>query len=226
MTKALLLAFTALALGPSASSAAQPAKWYVGAAIGSNWVNDFDVSREFSVAGHVLGHGQLHIDMRESTAYLGSIGYRFTDEWSIQGEWARRSNRSDSVRVSATAFLPENDVRLTSKSVMANAIYTMQGLGAVRPYVGLGIGTARIEMEKLDSLGGSHDKSWAFAYQALLGAEVNMSAQWQLFGQYQHVMAAGPSLNSTSARGTSAFQYQLDTYPVSRTLSVGVRYKF
>lgn len=223
MKNIYLLASVFLALGASVASADENQKWYVGGALGTNWVKDFDLDRQTTVTGLGSFNSELDVDMENDTSYFGVVGYRFTDEWSIQGEWSHRSNKSDSVKF-GNASLPDNDVRLKSDALMANAIYTVQGLGAIRPYVGLGIGTARISMDKDDSLGGADDDAWAFAYQGLFGAEVSLSREWLLYGQYQYFRTS-KELTATSSLGTSSQSYDLD-YPSSQTLSIGVRYGF
>ena len=221
--KKALLAIAFLTLSASAAAADQNPKWYVGGAIGKNWVKDFDLERRTTV-GAFSAHAELDVEMKSDTSYSGVFGYRYTDEWSVQGEWSHRSNKSDSVKVGNTS-LQRNDVRLKSDAFMANAIYTVQGLGAIRPYAGVGIGTARVSMDKDDTLGGADDATWAFAYQGLLGAEVSLSRQWLLYGQYQYFRTS-KDLTVTSARGTTSNRYELDSYPANQSFSVGVKYNF
>lgn len=219
------IAATCFALCTSAVLADQDPKWYVGAAVGSNSVNDFSMDRQTVVGAIVTPVVRQDVDMKSGTSYSAVIGYRFTDEWSLQGEWSHRSNKFDTVKMNG-APLTQNDVRLKSDALMANAIYTVQGLGAVRPYIGLGVGTARISVDKNDTLGSSDDSAWALAYQGLVGAEVSLTRQWVAYGQYQYFTTNQPNLKPTTARGTSSNHYTLDSYPASQTLSIGVRYNF
>lgn len=221
-----LIACACLVICTSAALADQDSKWYVGAAVGSNSVKDFSIDRRTGVGAVLLPVTKLDVDMKSDTSFSAIVGYRFTDEWSLQGEWSHRSNKSDSVKTANGSRLPQNDVRLRSDALMANAIYTVRGLGAVRPYAGIGVGAARLRMDKDDSLGGSDDSTWAFAYQGFLGAEVSLSRQWIAYGQYQYFTTSQPNLKPTSVLGTSSQHYVLDSYPASQTLSIGVRYNF
>lgn len=221
-----LLAATFLALGASTASADQASKWYAGGALGTNWVKDYSIDRQTFIGGSPVGTTKLDVDMKSDVSYFGVVGYRYSDEWSVQGELSHRSNKSDSVKVSSGASLTQNEARLKSDALMVNAIYTVQGLGAIRPYAGIGLGAARLKIDKDDGLGGANDSAWAFAYQGLVGAELELSRQWVAYGQYQYFATDKPNLRATSSRTTSAQQYDLDSYPASQTVSIGVRYNF
>jgi opacity protein-like surface antigen len=224
MLKTSFLAFVFLALGASTAFADPDSRWYVGGAIGANWLKDYSIDRTTLFNGAPGLSTKLYVDTQNDAAYFGVLGYRFTDAWSIQGELAYRSNKSDSV-TTPFGVLSGNDTRVKSASLMANAIYTVQGLGALRPYAGLGVGAVNVKLEKNDGLGSTDDSDWAFAYQGLVGAEVNLSRQWSLYGQYQYLKASNLDLTATTSRGAFAQQYSLDSY-TSQSLSVGVRYSF
>lgn len=225
MVKTSVLAFVFLALGASTASADQESRWYVGGAVGANWVNDFSINRTLLIGGAPVTVLPVDAEMKTAAAFFGVVGYRLTDAWSIQGELSYRSNKSDSIVSAGVPVIP-NEARLKSGSLMANAIYTVQGLGAVRPYVGLGIGAVNLKLEYQNTAGSADDSGWAFAYQGLVGAEVSLSRQWVLYGQYQYFRTSDPGLTATIPGGPIDLAYPLDSSYINQSLSVGVRYNF
>ena len=226
MHKKSILSMAMLALCSSAAFADGDSRWYAGATLGASKGKDFTTYRQLSVNGNPIGSASKQdVEMGGDTSYLLITGYRFNDQWSIQGEWSRRSYESDSVINNGTR-ITQNDVRLKSDAMMVNAIYTLQGWGGIRPYIGLGMGASHIKFHKDDTLNGADDTAWVFASQALLGAEYSLSRDWTLFGQYQYFRSANFDLSAQSSRGAQAFKYDAESHQADQTLSIGVRYNF
>lgn len=100
--------------------------------------------------------------------------------------------------------LPEHDFynkfHMNSNFILANAVITINNdcMRAFSPYVGGGIGAARVSMHKADSLqvepleaGVNHfnsnrnDSSWAFAAQAKAGLRYNFCERFHIFAEYR-----------------------------------------
>lgn len=73
-------------------------------------------------------------------------------------------------------------------TIMANAILG-EHFGPWRPYVGAGIGAARvsIDTEFAVALSGLHDDDWAFAAQAFAGIEYQISDRVSVGGRYTYL---------------------------------------
>lgn len=102
--------------------------------------------------------------------------------------------------------LPEHDFansfKLDSTVILTNAVLSFKSnsLCGLTPYVGGGIGAARLAIHKADSLqvapleaGVNHfnsnrsDSSWAFAAQAKAGVRYNIFQSFHLFAEYRYV---------------------------------------
>lgn len=204
MNKASILSIAILAFCCSTASADENSKWYAGAALGASKGKNLDIDRQVLVNGNPVGLARRQdVEMGNGTTYSVITGYRFSDQWSIQGEWSRKSYSSDSVKTGGTQ-LRENDVDLKNDAMMVNAIYTLRGWGKIRPYLGLGAGSSHIKLHKQDTLGGADGNAWVFASQALLGAEYDLSREWTIYGQFQYFRSAKFNISAQSSIGPQA----------------------
>jgi opacity protein-like surface antigen len=186
MKKKLLVVLCCLSLVQFAVSAeAVEPNFYVQGNIGYTAVNDADLtvadepaSDELSfdggwnvsaAAGVKLGNGRVE----------GEIGYRTNDfdEYSGSGEG-----------VSEPA-----DGEISNISFMVNGYYDIPTGTAVTPYVGGGIGVARIEIEPS---GESYDDT-VFAYQGAIGVGIAVSKTVTIDLGYRYFATTDPDFEGT-----------------------------
>jgi opacity protein-like surface antigen len=110
---------------------------------------------------------------------------------------------------------------ITNLALFANAYYDFDlGVG-VRPYVGAGIGVAKVDVEYSPSGVGIIDgDETKFAYQAKAGASWAVTPGWEVYGEYAY-------------RATEDIDLQNDLFPGSLSIeneqhavSLGARYRF
>jgi len=161
---------------------------YITAKGGYEWNRDRDVTDttidsdfdfEFE-GGRVLG---------------GAVGIRFLDNWRIEGEILHRKTKLESATLTtistgvsgsvsaAAAFL---DIDERTLSFMGNFMYDIQTDLPFTPYVGVGIGAARIKQDGTILTVPFSRKEGAFAYQAIVGGsyEVTEGIHFSIDGRY------------------------------------------
>ncbi len=126
------------------------------------------------------GNNVGRVDLDYDTGYtLGlAAGWAATPNVGLEVEYAyRRVDYDGSARIEGER--QDIDGTAKSNSLMVNAIYTFDGMGAdaaVTPYLGAGIGAVQLDY--------NGDKStWNFGYQAIAGVGYQVAPQWTLYGE-------------------------------------------
>ena len=140
-------------------------------------------------------------------------GYLVTPSLALEIEYAYRSADAE------LDFDEGVSGQMKANSYMANAIYTFNPIdaaGAVRPYVGVGLGAADLtyEPDGAGRLGGD----LSFAYQAMAGVGYQMNESWTLTGEIRYL---GVSEEDVSADFAS-FETKYQTFDAL----VGATYRF
>jgi len=174
-----LAAATAVALIAGAGAASAQSfgltEWYVKGFGGATWPSSFDSNLRES--GSRIGR----IDVDYDTGYtLGlSFGAYVAPNVALEVEYAYRKIDFDAdVRLDdGTRGSGSGDTK--SNSVMINALYVFDGLGAtgqVQPYLGGGLGGAELDFD-----GSTSDV--VLAYQLIAGVGYDVTPNWTLLGE-------------------------------------------
>ncbi len=177
--KGLLAAAVAAGLAVSAGSASAQS-WYLKGFGGATWPSGQEENLKL---GNTNSGSRLKFDYDTGYTLGAAVGYDVTPNVAIEGEYAyRNASVSTDLRSSGTSTsLPSNDG--TSNSIMFNALYKFNGMGAngaFRPYLGAGIGGANVS---IDANNASWDSGTLFAYQLIAGVGYTVTPQWTLFGE-------------------------------------------
>lgn len=181
------LAFAAVAIGLPGGARAED-NWYARIDIGYSIGGSADIEASAPIGGDVSLDGNV----------LGSagIGYAFGKRWRLEGELARRENDLD-----AAAMLDPGG-SISATSLMLNAYYDIgSGDGALTPYVGAGVGAAKVEVDAaftspflpvfID------DDATIFSYQVMAGLAVSVTSHLDLDVGYRYFGA--PSIEGTGS---------------------------
>ena len=188
MTRRLSLlaaVLAASALAPLEASAQQTSGWYVGGGLGANWLRDSDVG----------GGGVATSKAEFDTGWAGILsgGYGLGNGIRLELELGYRNNDVD--KVAGTSG--RGDV--TQWSLMGNAIYDFATGTAFTPYVGIGLGGVRVDVDGGGTFAGGRtisDDDTVFAYQGLLGVAYAIAPQWKLDLGYRYFASADPSFKT------------------------------
>jgi len=178
--------------------------WYGRADVG--W--SFDGESDFDETGF----GQYTIGMdHDWTQHLG-LGYAFQGGFRLEAELGHRFNQLNEDDLFNEALLSGGgDVH--AWSAMANAFYDFNRGGALEPYVGVGVGAARLTT----NYGGGFvdDQDTVVAYQALVGIAASITEQLDLDVGFRYFQADGAELNGF-----------VDQDYTHQAITVGLRYQF
>ncbi len=138
-------------------------------------------------------------------------GYRTGTGLRLEGELAYRRNDLDQISLEGLGTAAVNG-DVTALAVMGNLLYDFATGVAVTPYLGLGLGFARIAVDSMDL--GADDSDTVFAYQLKAGLSVPVSPTLALVGGYTYFATSDPTIEATTAEYSA------------HTLDVGLRLGF
>lgn len=149
-----------------------------------------------------FGGVQIGYEWTQCPLYVGCSGWTITPAAEIEAYFYKHTRKGDLINV--TDRLPEHD--FVDSFPMRVGVYLVNGvltlnhcsLGRFSPYIGGGVGAARIHVRKADSLqvsppeaGVNHfnsdrsNSTWAFAAQAKAGLKYNICERFHLFMEYR-----------------------------------------
>jgi len=205
----LLLLLSALSLGCALPAQAQ---WYVGANAGAAFQDD-PTFRDGTTSS-----AKLHTDTGYAVTANGGydfggpkleleLGYRDTGISSRVDPDDRRTKKSSG--------------GTTSLSIMTNGLYSFLPNSSWHPFLGAGIGVARIDehLKDTDDSALVKDSTWQFAYQGIAGLSYDVSRSWAVNTQYRYFATLDPKFRT--ADGTKV-NGEYGTHAVM----LGVSYRF
>lgn len=142
-------------------------------------------------------------------------GYQFDTGIRVEGEVNFRRNSADQFNNA------NSDGRLNSWGLMGNMIWEYDNPSGIYPYIGGGIGGARVSANDFSNLGGAalDDSDIVFAYQGLAGVAFALNPNLSLTAEYKYFRTSDPEFrNANNARVTMNY--------ASHTALVGLRYRF
>lgn len=138
-----------------------------------------------------------------------AVGYAFDDSWSIELDYAYRTNDVDTASGGGSEFANGGD--FASTAIMLNAYYTFDTDWKVRPYVGLGFGYATeidIDLEGPNFGGGQSFSGESPAAQFMIGGEGELTDDLGWFAEARFFRAFDPELDGEDgAAGTVESEY-------------------
>ena len=227
---------------PAKAAAAMPAKaapaalaarstWYVGGDLGWNKTNDVEWGLQGAwIDSHPVPFDDGWVGALKVGTYVAGI--------RAELEYAHRSN-------DAKEFGPLADVdnargSIKSDALMLNAYYDFTPTGRITPYVGAGVGAARVEANNIrkalaptDCCSGIvDDKDTVAALQVMAGAAYAVNSNLDVTAEYRYFLSQDPSFNyatgcdpSESVSTCGVLGKVSDNYN-NHSILVGLRYRF
>ncbi|MDH5189113.1 MAG: OmpA family protein [Rhodospirillaceae bacterium] len=199
----LALSFSISAV--SASAFADEKGYYVGVGVGAASPTDKNISG--------VNSGKINFD----NSLMGSVslGYNYASPWRGEVELSRRGGNVDTV----SGVAGSGEVLATG--IMANALYDFNSIGSIKPYVGAGLGFAKINLNSVKPFGAVsyNDSDNALAYQGIVGASYKIKDNLDFFTDYRYLGTQGIDVTS-SAGNAGSFNYR------SHAIMVGLRFAF
>lgn len=226
--KAALFAATAtIALAPAAN-AYEGLYGAIGA--GLSYVSD-DLEVE-SITG---GPYAADFDHDKGIGAYAALGYAYGNGFRTELELSYRKNDArqwvgDNVTFSGF-HEPTLDGDTSSYAFMANLLYDFGDSGWLNPYIGAGVGYARIDQELVGvnpvAIGGLSpllvdDNTWEFAYQGIAGMAFRLAEGLMLDVSYRYFATLSPEFDALLAGVPTTYETEYK----SHTVFAGLRWNF
>lgn len=200
---ALAATVAALALAPAAyaDDASTPTDsngWYMSGSLGMAFMEQ-QSNRS----------GTANFDVTPSNpgiAVTGAVGKELGNGFRAEGELGYRQIGLDHGIVYSSGGTGASSGAASGNanafSVMGNGYYDFQTGSPLRPYVGAGIGFARVEMSSVGIGAGSavNDSDVDFAYQAMAGLEYQLTPRGTLYTGYRYFAVTDPRFNDAAGQ--------------------------
>ena len=210
LTATFLTAMSSVAL---AQGYQHPKGFYVGAALGANFLTDSDLK----------GSGiNNEAEFKIGPVGLISLGYGYGNGLRTEIEGGYRNNGVDKITGPGASG---GNGRFHAYSLMLNALYDINTGTPFTPYLGAGIGWAIVDPSGVKTLNGTrsvNDSDNRFAYQGILGVAYSLTPQWKLSLDYRYFATLDPEFTASNTTGSR----KVDSDYNSHSVMLGLRYHF
>jgi OOP family OmpA-OmpF porin len=213
---ALLAGVGVLGLATAANAQGQTPGWYIGAEAGWTHLNE---ATNANTSGAPL---ISRLRFEQGFGVGAVVGYEgvFTPGLRLEGEIAYRSNGVKNISF-ATIFGPvslSGRGTVDSAAFMGNAIYDFMPDSRWTPYLGGGVGAARLTTNDVsvhacdNVLSGCayNATSWRFAYQGIAGVKYALTPAVSLAVDYRYFATMRPSFSDSHSALTGGFSIKPD----------------
>ncbi|MGH6950877.1 MAG: outer membrane protein, partial [Vitreimonas sp.] len=149
----------------------------------------------------------------EWTQHLG-LGYAMSNGLRFEGELGHRFNQYDD-----QGIVDDGDVH--AWSAMANIFYDFSKGGGLEPYIGVGVGAARLNSRVFDGGITLGEEDTVFAYQGMIGVAASVTEQLDVDVGFRYFKADEASFELNDGSGET-----FDMDYMHQAITVGLRYQF
>jgi len=169
------------------------------------------------------------VSFSSGLALTAAVGYDF-DSFRVEGEFGYQQNNSDDTDWSITAY--NNTATFATTSIlngnlaattwMVNGYYDFKNNSPFTPFLGAGIGYAKVELNDITShyyYGTYSVDDSVFAYQFMAGCSYNINKNIAIDLSYRYVASSNPTFTD-GLGGSTDFEFK------SHNFLLGGRYTF
>ncbi len=165
------------------------------------------------------GGAKVNTEMKSGYVMVGAVGRQYGN---IRGELegSYRANDVDTHKTTGPALAGSRG-ETSVLAGMGNLYYDMPTGGAFTPYIGAGVGAAKVEFDNYGTNATGtvlNDSSTVFAYQGIAGLNYALNNNFSLNAEYRYFGTADVEVQSGTRK--SEIEYQ------THNLLGGVRYTF
>ncbi len=174
---------------------AQTPGWYLGGE--GAWSHLTNQNATASVPGTST---PLKIHPGEGYAAGGNAGYEFRSGLRLEGELVYR--RQDEKSTSAAGVTLPTHGSIDNLAIMGNAYYDFYNTTKFTPYVGAGVGAARLPSRRFQYgwLARTGERlDWQFAYQGIAGVRYTFTPNWSASLDYRYFATTDAKFRGTVA---------------------------
>ncbi|HEV3176989.1 MAG TPA: OmpW family outer membrane protein [Stellaceae bacterium] len=213
----LCLALATLALIGAGTAHAQTPGWYVGGEGAWSHLND-----QNSTTTSPGTSTPLKIHPGEGFAAGANGGYEFGSGIRLEGELVYR--RHDEKSATNSGVTAPTTGSIDNLAIMGNAYYDFNNVTKFTPYIGAGVGAARLHLDDFNSVGspGLSADDWQLAYQGIAGVRYTIDPNWSASLDYRYFATTDPKFHGSVAGTPSGLKTEYNTHNVM----LGVAYHF
>ena len=146
------------------------------------WSMPKDPTASFTVNPNTV---QGNVNVSQGYRFGGSIGYDFSSNVAVEAELAYMHSNVSTIDVGAPVNLTLPAPGTGSALLLMGNVVVGEHFGSWRPYIGGGIGAARVSLD-VDFMSGIHDSDWAFAGQVFTGIDYALSDKVTVGARYRY----------------------------------------
>lgn len=166
--------------------------------------------------------GAVDTSLDNGHAMTGAMGYDY-GQARAEVELSYRQSDVDNHKIGGTS-LTNPGGESSALALMANGYYDFKTVTKVTPYIGAGVGIAKVKADGYDGNGISNiidDQDTVLAYQFIAGAEYPISANTSVTGEYRY-FATDDADVTTNAGGAVNTDINFNSHSVL----VGLKHNF
>jgi OmpA-OmpF porin, OOP family len=211
------LALAALAAIAADSARAQTPGWYIGGEGAWSHLGDQDAT-----ATAPGSSTPLKIHPGEGFAAGINGGFEFQSGLRLEGEAVYR--RHDLNSSSSAGVTSPTHGSIGNVAIMGNAFYDFNNSTRFTPYIGGGVGAARLHLDDFNSVGspGLSASDWRLAYQGIAGVRYTIDPHWSASLDYRYFATTDPHFSGSVAGVPSGLKTDYHTHNVM----LGIAYHF
>ena len=214
MLKNILSTTTLFFLFGTAASADEGA-WYMSGQIGVR-----AVEQQTAQAPGTAIEGEL-----DNGLYLGgALGYEFPSEgvgFRLEAEVASRGGNLNNLSING-AEVPATGEGFSAISFMGNGYVDFNNSSSFTPYLGGGLGIARVNGDIVSGTNSVNDTATSFAIQGIGGVDVSVTRNISVFADIRYFKALDTSLTLIGSAGSGGLDVDYDAF----TVGIGARFRF
>lgn len=208
--------------------------WYIQASVGRAQLNDM-AGVDHQV---VLSNGSEITKGRNAEFGLGAVydlavGRQLATGLRADIEYSHRANVIDrliNTGIQPNTVVAQSDSKVRSHSLLANVYYDFSNSSPITPYLGLGVGMAKVSTQWTAVSGANEyrfeDSDFTYAAQLTAGAKWAVTPNWGLFAQYRYFVAPNVQTSSSATRALTRETLTFKDDYISQSFSLGIRYAF
>lgn len=183
-----------LTIAPASAEERTPSL-YLGLGGGGNFMHDADIDG---------GGINTEADYDSGVAAAITLGFKRADGFRSEFEVAGRTNDVDQLKGMGSA-----DGDVDALTFMGNILYDFQRFGKFKPYLGVGIGLARVRFDGVRPIGGGviNDHDMAFAFQGIAGLSFDLTDRFEVFGDYRYLGTTDLDVQVATSGSTVSADY-------------------
>ncbi len=219
LAAAATLAFPAFALAADAPAYSDASSMYV--SLHGGILMDPSIDAEIADGVGDPADVPVEFGFDSGMRWGGALGYNMNSNTAMELEYSNASFDADdaSVAILESTFDAGGDG--SAQTIMVNFVVGTD-YGSIRPYVGLGLGAARVGADIAADIPGSddelHDSDWAFAGQAFAGVNLAVTEAVTIGARYRYQMIGATDMTDDLGDPVAIDSFDLQSVELVMTI--------